>query len=166
MYSWSLTQRDCNRINVSSGNRTSAPVQALDHKSNSIPLGCHAWPMFLNFIEIWVTFKIVTLFTILSFEPIAEGPSLDAFEIFRQIALKSHQWSQELIASSTDQRYKPLCYEISCNMIYYTFMKSWKGYIFTAVCVCVCLCVCVVVCKCVCVCVSVYLCVSVSLLAQ
>ena len=41
MNSKSLTQGGCSRINVGSGNRTSAPVQALDHKSNSIPLGYH-----------------------------------------------------------------------------------------------------------------------------
>ena len=32
----------------------------------------------------------------------------------------------------------------------YTSMKSWRGYIFTAVCLCVCVCVCVWVCVCVC----------------
>ena len=39
MYSKSLTQGDCSRMSAGSGNRTSAPVQALDHKSNSLPLG-------------------------------------------------------------------------------------------------------------------------------
>ena len=38
MYSKSLTQGDCSRMSAGSGNRTSAPVQALDHKSNSLPL--------------------------------------------------------------------------------------------------------------------------------
>ena len=43
MYSKSLTQGDCSRINAGSGDWTSAPVQALDHNSNSLPLdycGC------------------------------------------------------------------------------------------------------------------------------
>ena len=35
----SLTQRHCSRINAGSWNKTSAPVQALDHKSNSLHLG-------------------------------------------------------------------------------------------------------------------------------
>ena len=38
MYSKSLTQGHCSRMNTGSENRTSAPVQALDHKSNSLPL--------------------------------------------------------------------------------------------------------------------------------
>ena len=33
---------------------------------------------------------------------------------------------------------------------FYTSTKSWKGYIFTAVCLCVCLCVCLSVCVSVC----------------
>ena len=40
---WSLTQEDFCRINVRSGNQTSAPVQALDHKSNSQPLYHRVW---------------------------------------------------------------------------------------------------------------------------
>ena len=43
MYSKSLTQGDCSRMSAGSGNRTSAPVQALDHKSNSLPLRHCAW---------------------------------------------------------------------------------------------------------------------------
>ena len=39
----SLTQGDCSRINVGSGNRTFAQVQATDHKSNSLTLGYCAW---------------------------------------------------------------------------------------------------------------------------
>ena len=34
---------------------------------------------------------------------------------------------------------------IAC-LHYHTYMISWRGYIFTAVCLCVCLCVCVYVC--------------------
>ena len=37
MYSKSITQGDCSRINAS-GYRIFAPVQALNHKSNSLPL--------------------------------------------------------------------------------------------------------------------------------
>ena len=43
----SLTQGDCSRMSAGSGNRTSAPVQALDHKSNSLPLGHCAWRMYV-----------------------------------------------------------------------------------------------------------------------
>ena len=35
---------------------------------------------------------------------------------------------------------------------FYTSTKSWRGYIFTAVCLCVCLCVCVSVCPILCRC--------------
>ena len=42
MYNSSLTQGDSSRINALSGNRTSAPVQALDNKSNLLPLGYRA----------------------------------------------------------------------------------------------------------------------------
>ena len=41
IYSKSLTQEDCSIINADSGNQTSAPVQALDQKFNSLPLGNH-----------------------------------------------------------------------------------------------------------------------------
>ena len=37
-----LIQGDCSKINAGSENRTSAPEQALDHKSKSLPLGYHA----------------------------------------------------------------------------------------------------------------------------
>ena len=37
------TQGDCSWIDARSENRTSVPVQALDHKSNSLPLGYRAW---------------------------------------------------------------------------------------------------------------------------
>ena len=43
--------------------------------------------------------------------------------------------------------------------VFYASTKSWRGYIFTAVCLCVCVCVCV--CMCVCVCVRVCVCVCV-----
>ena len=33
------------------------------------------------------------------------------------------------------------------NFHHYTSTKSWRGYIFTAVCLCVCLCVCLSVCR-------------------
>ena len=36
IYSISITQGDCSRINAGSGNRTSVPVPAQDHKSNSL----------------------------------------------------------------------------------------------------------------------------------
>ena len=39
IYSKSFSQGDCSRINAGSGNRTSAPVDASDHKSNLVPLG-------------------------------------------------------------------------------------------------------------------------------
>ena len=42
MYSKFITLGDCSRLSAGSGNRTSAPVQALDHKSNSLPLGYRA----------------------------------------------------------------------------------------------------------------------------
>ena len=45
MYRKSLIQGDCSRMSTGSGNRTSAPVQALDHKSNSLPLDHCAWPI-------------------------------------------------------------------------------------------------------------------------
>ena len=38
-----LTQGDCSRINAGNGNQTSAPAQALDHESNSLPVGYRAW---------------------------------------------------------------------------------------------------------------------------
>ena len=43
MYSKSLTKGDCSRMSAGSGNQTSAPVQALNQKSNSLPLGHCAW---------------------------------------------------------------------------------------------------------------------------
>ena len=52
MYSKFLTQGDCIRINAGSWNQTSAPVQALDHKSNSLPRGYRAWLQF-KFVWIW-----------------------------------------------------------------------------------------------------------------
>ena len=62
MYSKSLTQGDCSRMSAGSGNRTSVPVQALDHKSNSLPLGHCAWRQFYSFalryvISIYKKFK-------------------------------------------------------------------------------------------------------------
>ena len=38
MHSKSLTQGDCSRMSAGGGNRTYALVQALDYKSNSLPL--------------------------------------------------------------------------------------------------------------------------------
>ena len=38
-----MPQGDCSRMSISSGNRTSASVQALDHKSHSLPLGHCDW---------------------------------------------------------------------------------------------------------------------------
>ena len=50
-----------------------------------------------------------------------------------------------------------ICFLVFCLLIFclfvcnfYTSMKLWRGYIFTAVCLCVCLCACVCVCVSVC----------------
>ena len=46
---------------------------------------------------------------------------------------------------------------IGISLFFYTSTKSWRGYIFTAVCLCVCVCVCVSVCLSVCLCVRHFL---------
>ena len=40
-------------------------------------------------------------------------------------------------------------YSLLFAYTYYTSTKSWRGYIFTAVCLCVCVCVCLSVCLCI-----------------
>ena len=53
MYIKSRTQGDCSRINTGSGNGTSALVQALDHKANSLPLGKSLHFMHLHLELFW-----------------------------------------------------------------------------------------------------------------
>ena len=53
IYSKSLTQGDCSRINAWSGNQTSAPVQALDQESNSLPLGYRACTIWHDIFSDW-----------------------------------------------------------------------------------------------------------------
>ena len=54
MYSKPFTLGDCCRINAGSGNRTSALVQALDRKSNSLPFGYRAWHPTLSWSVVFV----------------------------------------------------------------------------------------------------------------
>ena len=73
MYSLSLTQGNCSSKSPSSGNRTSDPVQALDHMSNLLPLGyfawhCNIWYLFSRQRKAWSQWADVILWIFMMME--------------------------------------------------------------------------------------------------
>ena len=91
MYCKSHTQGDCSRINAKIGSQIYAPVQALDHESNSLPLGYRGWHSEIQILS-QNLISLNSYLVNLSDDRIESIRKLDPFFHSRRVEVSTSKW--------------------------------------------------------------------------